>query len=200
MALGTHADVLEEQIRAAEEEWLERWIEGPTRLTLSAMPPQPGEAAPELELLDSSGRSRSLGEFWRDRPALVIFWRQFGCGCGLERATRLPAEHDEYVAAGANVVVIGQGEPERSAAYAERYELPCEVLCDPDYRAYEAYGLVEGQPSQILFDAPEEFWAHERELGAEFQRQRREQGRPPVDNPWLFPGEFIVDRSGISGL
>ena len=51
------------------------------------------------------------------------------------------------------------------------------MICDPDERAYDAFGLVEGRPSQLLFDAPEEFWAHSREIGVEFQRQWREQGR-----------------------
>jgi peroxiredoxin len=200
MAMAAQADLLEDQIRAAEEEWLERWTEGPTRLGWSQMPPQVGEPAPDLKLVDTTGASVPLSSFWRESPALIIFWRQFGCSCGLERASTLREQHDDYVAAGARVVAIGQGEPERSAVYAERYEMPCALLCDPEFRAYDAYGIVEGQPSQILFDAPEEFWAHEREVGAEFQRQRREQGRPLVDNPWLLPGEFVVDRSGIIRL
>jgi peroxiredoxin len=200
MTMATHADLLEEQVRAAEEEWLELWAQGPTRTSWSHMPPQIGQPAPNLELVDSNGNLASLSSFWGESPALIIFLRQFGCSCGLERATTLREQHDDYVAAGARVVAIGQGEPERSAVYAERYDIPCTLLCDPEYQAYEAYGLVEGQPSQILFDAPEEFWAHEHELGAEFQRQRREQGRPLVDNPWLLPGEFVVDRSGIIRL
>lgn len=200
MAIDAAASVLEEQIKAAEEEWLELWSRGPTRTGWSQMPPQVGDAAPDLELTASTGKATALSDLWRERPALIVFWRQFGCSCGLERAATLREQHAEYSAAGANVVVIGQGEPERSAAYAERYEIPCPVLCDPDYRAYVAYGLVEGQASQILFDAPEEFWTHPRDVGAELQRQRREQGRPLVDNPWLLPGEFVVGRDGIIRL
>lgn len=94
------------------------------------------------------------------------------------------------------VAVIGQGEPERTAAYAERHGLDCPVLCDPGEEGYEAFGLVEGTVAQILFDAPEEFWEHTREVGQSFQAERREQGRPPVDNPWLLPGEFVIDREG----
>jgi hypothetical protein len=60
------------------------------------------------------------------------------------------------IEAGATVV-IGQGEPERSRAYAEKYGLPCPILCDPRFQAYEAFGLLEGTPAQILFDAPDAF-------------------------------------------
>jgi hypothetical protein len=52
----------------------------------------------------------------------------------------------------------------------------------------------------VLFDAPEDFWAHTREVGERFQADRREQGRPLVDNPWLLPGEFVVDTSGVIRL
>ena len=96
--------------------------------------------------------------------------------------------------------LIGQGEPERSAAWAEEHGIECPVLCDPDFRAYRAFGLREGQLSQILFDAPEDFWTHSREIGEQFAENRRQQGRPPVDSPWLLPGEFVVDRGGVIRL
>ena len=74
------------------------------------------------------------------------------------------------------------------------------MICDPDERAYDAFGLVEGRPSQLLFDALDEFWAHSREIGVEFQPQWREQGRPLVDNPWLLPGEFVIGMDGVIRL
>jgi peroxiredoxin len=191
---------LDEQIRAGEREWLECWTDGPKRLTWSERPLQIGDRAPDFTLLDHGGARVGLGEFWAKRPALVIFWRQFGCSCGLARAERLRKEYQEYVAAGANVVVVGQGEPDRSAAYRAEQELMPPILCDPDEHAYRAYGLLEGTPPQVLYDAPREMWAHDSETGAEFQRQRREQGRPLVDNPWLLPGEFVIDTAGTIRL
>jgi hypothetical protein len=96
------------------------------------------------------------------------------------------------------VVIIGQGEPERAGAYARRYELPdCAILCDPDYEAYQAYGLPEFAVEQVLFDAPESMWRPDAENGRWFQEKRREMGRPLVDNPWQAPGEFVVDRTGL---
>jgi peroxiredoxin len=196
----TDVATIERQTKAAEEEWLESWTRGPTRTRWHTLPPQPGDGAPDLELRDSSGTIVRLADFWREGPALLLFWRNFGCGCGVDRAGRLQTEYDDYVGAGAHVVLIGQGEPERAAAYADQYAIPCPILADPDYEAYQAYGLLDGDPSQILFDAPPEFIGHEREVGAEFQRQRRDQGRPPVDSPWQLPGEFVVDANGTIRL
>jgi peroxiredoxin len=188
--------ILESQIQAAEQEWLDHWKRGPTRLRWTQIPPQVGDTAPDFQLPDSSGTSVHLRDFWRERPALILFWRQFGCGCGLQRAERLQKEYADYVAAGANVVIVGQGEPARAAAYADKYGIRCPILCDPEEHVYHAYGSLEGKPSQILFDAPEEFLRGEYEAGVKLAQARREAGRPLVDNPWLLPGEFVVDQSG----
>ena len=97
-------------------------------------------------------------------------------------------------------MVIGQGEPERSAAYAQKHGLPGPVLCDPTYRVYEAYDLLEGKPSQIVFDAPDEFLQCDYEAGVKLQQSRRGTERATVDSPWQLPGEFVVDRAGTIRL
>ena len=191
---------LESQIKSAEQEWMGHYKQGPTRLRWTEIPPQVGDTAPDFEMLDSSGISVRLSDFWREQPALILFWRQFGCGCGMERAKRLQNEYADYVSAGAKVVVIGQGEPERAALYAHKYGVPCPILCDPEELAYRKYGLLEGKPSQIFFDAPEEFLLCDYEAGVKLAETRRDAGRPIVDNPWLLPSEFVVDRSGIIRL
>ncbi len=190
-------ETLEQQVARAEACWLEKWRAGPTRLRWTEVPLQAGDAAPSLDLPDQTGRVVSLSAFWKGQPSVVLFWRQYGCGCGLERASRLKEEYQEYLRRGATVVIVGQGEPDRASAYAARYELPpMPILCDPEARAYEAYGLLEGRPSQLLFDAPEAWLDHTLEIGRTFAADRRAQGRPPVDNPWLLPGEFVVDGAG----
>ncbi len=45
-----------------------------------------GEQAPDLALLDHTGESRYLSKFWTGGPALLMFWRHFGCGCGVDIA------------------------------------------------------------------------------------------------------------------
>ena len=191
---------LESQIQSAENEWLEHYIQGPTRLRWTEIPPQVGDTAPDFEMLNTAGNSFRLSEFWREQPALILFWRHFGCGCGMERADRLKKEYAEYISAGAKVVIIGQSEPERANLYAIKYGIPCPILCDPQELAYRKYGLLEGKPSQLLFDAPEEIQYCSLDAGKKLMQARREAGRPLVDNPWLLPGEFVVDCSGIIRL
>ena len=165
---------LETQIKSAEQEWIGHYQQGPTRLRWTEIPLQVGDFAPDFEMSDSSGTSVRLSDFWREQHALILFWRQFGCGCGMERAERLKKEYTHYVSAGAKVVIVGQGEPERAAAYAQKYGIPCPILCDPEEHAYRKYGLLDGKPSQLLFDAPAEILSGELEAGMKLMQARQQ--------------------------
>jgi peroxiredoxin len=191
---------LDSQIQSAEQEWLERWKGGPTRLRWNKIPLQIGDMAPDFELQDSTGAAVHLRDFWNQQPALVLFWRHYGCSCGIERAKRLRNEYADYIQLGANVVVIGQGEPERAAAYIEKRQLPCPVLCDPTYSVYQAYDLLEGKPSQIVFDAGDEMLQCDLKAGKKMQDSRHGTERASVDSPWQLPGEFVVDKTGMIRL
>lgn len=191
-------DSLQELTAAAETEWLERWTAGPTEGDGGVLSSK--AAAPDLALPDDTGEVRQLSEFWAEDPGLIMFWRHFGCSCGVERAERLIVEHDSYRGVGLNPVIIAQGEPERAAVYREMYDVPCPVMCDPDHVAYRAYGLGHWDVERVLFDAPPEYWTHSHEIGAEFLRTRREQGRPPVDDPWRATAEFVVGSDGFVRL
>ena len=186
----------QEQIEQAEKEWLELWQRGPVRTRWEHTPLQVGDSAPDLELRDSKGRNVRLSDIWNSSPTLLLFWRHYGCSCGVRRAQRLLIEYMDYIKVGGSVVVIGQGEPERAALYAKQHFIPCPVLCDPTYKVYEAYDLLEGQPSQVFFDASEELLRCNIAAGQEFAKSRTKTDRALVDNPWLLPGEFIVDRAG----
>lgn len=183
---------------AAQAEWLERWTNGPTEGEGPLLPT--GAAAPDQRLADHNGTERALSEFWAEQPALLMFWRHFGCGCGFERAARLNAEVDSYREAGLQPVIIGQGEPERAAAYRAEHGLDCTILCDPNHDAYRAYGIGHWNIERILPDAPPEYWHHPRTIGVDFQTQRRAQGRPLVDDPWRAVKEFVVGTNGIIRL
>ena len=192
--------ITDKQIEAAEAEWLDLWKQGPTRLRWTEVPLQVGDLAPDFELKDTSGQLVHLRDFWSKGPALILFWRHYGCSCGVDRAKLLQNEYADYIKLGASVVVIGQGDPERSKDYSEKHDIPCPVLCDPTYRVYEAYDLLEGKPSQIIYDAPDEYLRIDYETGAQLQQSRQGTEGALVDSPWQLPGEFVVDQSGIIRL
>ena len=189
---------LKELTTAGETEWLARWTTGPTEGELPDLPS--GSAAPDLSLLDHTGRERRLSEYWADQPALLMFWRHFGCWCGFGRAERLRAELGRYREVGLRPVIVAQGEPARAAAYRAEHELPCDVLCDPDHEAYRAYGVGHWQLERILPDAAPELWTHPRDIGVAFQDERRGLGKPLVDDPWRAVKEFVIGTNGAVRL
>jgi len=87
--------------QAAEDRWVAGWLTGPTRLRYQVLPPQVGDAAPDLELPDITGRSRRMSEFWTDGPALFVFLRHFGCSCLSERWGTLREDLEVFAEAGA---------------------------------------------------------------------------------------------------
>lgn len=190
----------ETEVEYAQDEWRTRFVAGPTRLRWNRLPPQVGDKAPDIELLDQNGHPRALSKFWNDTAALLLFWRHNGCTCGFDRAQRLKDEFEAYEATGARVVIVGQAEPSRANAYAATYSLPCAVLCDPEYLAYQAFGLREGDRSQVIYDAPEQYWTSDLDVWSDVLQERRDMGRPLVDNPWQLPGEFVVAADGTLKL
>ena len=87
--------LVDKQIESAEKEWLDLWKKGPTRLRWDKVPLQVGDLAPDFELQDTSGNSVHLSDFWSNGPALILFWRHYGCSCGVDRANLLKDEYDD---------------------------------------------------------------------------------------------------------
>ena len=187
--------IIQDQEAAAETEWLSGWLAGPLRTRWTSLPVQVGDPAPDLELFDSTGARRRLSEAWTPGPALLVFLRHFGCSCLRDRLDGLSTEIAAYRAAGATVHLVGQGEPERTAAVTSRRGYPVPVWCDPDRRAYEAYGLLEATPPQVLHDFA---WHPGDEALAEAMGRSARRGteRMLVDSPWQLPGEFVIGADG----
>ena len=93
------------QTEAACEVWWNSFQSGPVRTRWTESPLQVGDAAPGFELPDASGELVSLDSFWQEKPALILFWRHYGCGCGLDRSARLNDEMADYEKAGREVVM-----------------------------------------------------------------------------------------------
>ena len=187
----------ESELRAqAEEEWLDRWTAGPTEGEGDAL--STGSPAPDLSLLDHTGRQRRLSEFWSGQPALLMFWRHFGCPCGFDRAERLRSEVDGYLAAGMQPVIIGQGEPVRAAAYRAEHEIPCAILCDPDHDAYRAYGIGHWNIERVLPDAPRSIGPTRRRSARTSRPRSERRATPSSTTRGERSGRWWSARTGAS--
>ncbi len=101
-----------------------------------------GGDAPEATLRDHEGNSVALADLWRAQPTLLVFLRHFGCPHCRGHAIQLRRDAGRYRAAGAQVVLVGLGDPTKAAEFRRDLDLPFTILCDPDKAVYRAYGLT----------------------------------------------------------
>lgn len=100
---------LKQAIELGEEDFFRIWQNGPEVTRWDTLPVQVGNAAPDFALPDHTGTAVSLDGVLASGPAVVLFWRHFACGCGVEHAARLRDELDSYRATGASALIIGPG-------------------------------------------------------------------------------------------
>lgn len=187
---------LDRALAVGEDDFFRIWQNGPEATRWDSLPVQVGDMAPGFALPDQAGTTVTLDDLVTNGSVMVLFWRHFGCGCGADRAARLRDELADYRSTGASVVIIGQGLPVQAAAYAEEHDLDLPILTDEDRSTYRAYGLLDALLPQVVFDAPQWLWSYSRETAQRFIEERRVGGRRLVNNPWLLPGEFVIDADG----
>lgn len=187
---------LDRALAEGEGDFFRIWQNGPEATRWDSLPVQVGDMAPGFALPDQAGTTVTLDDLVTNGSVMVLFWRHFGCGCGADRAARLRDELADYRSTGASVVIIGQGLPVQAAAYAEEHDLDLPILTDEDRSTYRAYGLLDALLPQVVFDAPQWLWSYSRETAQRFIEERRVGGRRLVNNPWLLPGEFVIDADG----
>lgn len=93
-------------------------------------------------LHDDRHRWHELREFWRERPVVLVFLRQFGSAFALKQAVELTAHRDDIVAAGADVVFIGLGTPIQAFTFRQRAGTRSTVLATADRTLYRTMGLA----------------------------------------------------------
>jgi len=117
----------------------------PVRKGREGLPP--GKEAPGFALPDVSGREISLGDF-RGRQLLLVF-TQSGCGPCHDIAPELNRLHDagEY-----QVLVVNNGEPNESHAWAEEIEARFPIVTQEDWSVSKKY-QVFATPYAFVVDA-----------------------------------------------
>jgi peroxiredoxin len=104
-----------------------------------------------------------------------------------EQVAQLREALDQIRALGAELVVIGNGQPHQARAFREERDLRFPLLVDPELRAYRAAGLRRGVASTL---GPKAL-AH----GLRALRKGYVQGRTQGD-PWQLGGVFVIAPGG----
>ena len=97
--------------------------------------------APDLELLDSEGRSVRLSSLWKKQVFVLAFTRHFGCPQCKEMVDALSAAAPALQQKNLGLAFVTQGTPEAAKAFCEERAPGQLCLSDPEREAYRAYGL-----------------------------------------------------------
>ena len=98
-----------------------------------------GKAAPEFTLEDGDGKPVSLGDY-RGRYVVVYFYpRDDTPGCTKE-ACGFRDLDEAFRNRGAAVLGVSPDDGASHRKFAEKYDLPFTLLCDPERRVMEQYG------------------------------------------------------------
>jgi peroxiredoxin Q/BCP len=100
---------------------------------------EPGQTAPDFQLLDADEQPVSLMQFRGERVVLYFYPAAMTPGCTTQACDfrdNLGVLRD----AGMTVVGISPDTPDKLRKFRDRDSLPFPLLSDPDHRVLEAYG------------------------------------------------------------
>jgi peroxiredoxin len=148
-------------------------------------------SAPDLKLLDITGKPVRLSSLWKKKPLLLAFTRHFGCTQCKEMLEEIVAGKSRIHAAGLGIVVIMQGTPEESAEFAKKYAPGLKVLADPERAAYHAFGLERGDLFQTFLNP--KVWS-----AVSKSRKKGYKVEPPPagQDSMQMSGTFIISTEG----
>ncbi len=99
-----------------------------------------GTKAPNFTLLNQNGETRSLADYAGKKLVLYFYPKDNTPGCTLE-AQDFRNQHAAFAALGVTVVGVSADSVESHDGFACKYELPFDLLSDPDRALIEPYGV-----------------------------------------------------------
>jgi prostamide/prostaglandin F2alpha synthase len=162
--------------------------DGISQQSKSHAAPEPiPETLGESVVLDETGQPVLLGDLWKDRTVVLAFVRQFGCVLCREFVIELRNHQEAFHVHGADVFVVGNGEPDAAARFRDTFDLNFPVFVDPHRRVFQLLGFrrnLGGSANPAVLLAALRAWFR----GA---RQGKTEG-----DPWQLGGILIVRPSG----
>lgn len=100
---------------------------------------EPGAAAPAFRAVDQTGTERSSDEFTGTKLIMYFYPRAFTPGCTTESCD-FRDRYETFQARGYAILGVSPDVPEKLAEFRDEYDLPFDLLSDPDHAVAEAFG------------------------------------------------------------
>ena len=154
-------------------------------------PPQLDDPAPNPALIGLDGKPLSLADIWATQPTVVSFLRYFGCPFCQAWVSRLVRHASDFDDLGVRVVLVGQESVGHAMGFTGPRRIPFTIAIDLDRSAYQAFGLVDGEATELLRPRIAAAW-----VGVHLRGEGR-QGGLQGGNLAQLPGTFLVDTGGV---
>ncbi|MGE0399449.1 MAG: peroxiredoxin-like family protein [Kofleriaceae bacterium] len=102
-----------------------------------------------MSVLDEDGNRVTVGDLWRDKTAVLVFTRHFGCVHCREHAAQLHREGQRIRDAGAELFVIGNGTPSFIEGFRDQTGYTGPIYTDPSLAVYKAAQFKRSVTSTI---------------------------------------------------
>lgn len=102
--------------------------------------PQPGEVAPDFELISDGGQTIRLSDFRGKKVILYFYPKDMTSGCTKE-ACSFRDSYPQYEEEGAVILGVSPDPPQSHVRFKSKYNLPFTLLSDEDHKVAEAYGV-----------------------------------------------------------
>jgi len=152
-----------------------------------------GDVVEEYLYVDVNGQERRISEAWRNKPALVLWLRHFGCRFFQESALDISTLAVSCVDRGLRLVVVVQGTAEEAALLASFENVL--TVPDPTRRSYVSAGLGKTTWRAIFFPnrslRSRRKSANARGCAIDMKRTKMKSS-----DPLQLPGAALVDQTG----
>lgn len=152
--------------------------------------------APDLELLDTEGRSVWLSSLWKNQVLVLAFTRHFGCPQCKEMVDSLSAAAPDLRQIKLGLAFVTQGTPEAAKAFCDERAAGQLCLSDPEREAYRAYGLERASIWQTFLSW--RVWRSNKRLKREHDWNT---DLPPAGQDAMqLAGTFVIGTDGLIRL
>jgi peroxiredoxin Q/BCP len=111
-----------------------------------------GDTAPDFTAPDQTGAVRSSGEFKDAKLVLYFYPKAFTPGCTTESCD-FAERYETFTDRGYAILGVSPDAPDKLADFRTEYDLPFDLLSDPDHTiatAYGAYGMKKNYGREYM--------------------------------------------------
>jgi peroxiredoxin Q/BCP len=111
-----------------------------------------GDTAPEFTAPDQTGTVRASGEFNDAKLVLYFYPKAFTPGCTTESCD-FAERYETFTDRGYTILGVSPDAPDKLADFKKEYDLPFDLLSDPDHTiatAYGAYGMKKNYGREYM--------------------------------------------------